>query len=464
MIGIALLAATLSVTPSPTDCMLKGRSPRITAEIQPAADVADVRVYFRRSGEVEPYAVQMALAQGVFEARLPKPNDTGLLLYFIEVVGQDGSVRRTPEMQATVVSKVTACPAGATIAQDVDADDVIVLSRGSKKPKGFGGIAQVVPIERGSAQPPAAATPMMTAPAPTAERVVRPRPTPAAPSRSVAAEPAPERAAAVQSVAPPPAPIQGTGQGDDYRVGPGDILKVMVYGHDDLTQVVTVQTDGTFTFPLIGRVVASGVTLRDLQRSLVTALGKSYVRNPQVTVVVQEYHSQSVFVVGEVARPGTYALEGETTVVEILAKAGPTASAGHEVVIVRPLSAVNGPMLPTEVDASGATAEVIRVNVREIRMGKLDQNVLLRPRDTIFVSEAAKVFVSGEVKSGGAFTFNPGMTVRQAISMAGGFTPEASSGRVRVVRAVDGKMREVKVKLDEPVQAGDTVVVKSKLF
>ena len=91
-------------------------------------------------------------------------------------------------------------------------------------------------------------------------------------------------------------------------------------------------------------------------------------------------------------------------------------------------------------------------------------NVALRPNDTVFIPQAPKVFVSGEVRNPGAYPFSPGTTVRQAISLAGGLSEDGSSGRIRVVRQVEGKTTQLKIKLDEPVLPGDTIVVKAKLF
>lgn len=266
----------------------------------------------------------------------------------------------------------------------------------------------------------------------------------------------------------PSAPVKDTKDAKDYLIGAEDILKVTVYGHDDLTQTVVVQSDGTFVFPLIGRLKASELSPKELERKIVVLLSQGFIRNPQVTVVVQEYRSKTVFVVGEVSRPGTYPLSGNRNIVEILSRAGPlTAAAGSEVVVVRPLAEVTGPILPTEV-GDGATAkklaEVIRVNVRDIQAGDLEKNVLLQPNDTVFVPQAPKVFVSGEVRTPGAYPFLPGTTVRQAISLAGGLTSDGSSGRIRVVREVEGKTKEVKIKLDDPIEPGDTIVVKAKLF
>lgn len=271
--------------------------------------------------------------------------------------------------------------------------------------------------------------------------------------------------------APVPSPTPSPGEVKDYQIGAEDILKVTVYGHEDLTQTVVVQSDGTFVFPLIGRVKASDLSLKELERKIVVLLSQGFIRNPQVTVVVQEYRSKTVFVVGEVSRPGTYPLSANRNIVEILSRAGPlTAAAGAEVIVVRPLAEVSGPILPTEV-GSGAEggpakkqAEVIRVNVRDIQAGDLEKNVILQPNDTVFVPQAPKVFVSGEVRTPGAYPYLPGTTIRQAISLAGGLTSDGSSGRIRVVRDVEGKPKEVKVKMEDLIQPGDTIVVKAKLF
>jgi polysaccharide export outer membrane protein len=267
---------------------------------------------------------------------------------------------------------------------------------------------------------------------------------------------------------PPAQPPQAVPAVVDYEIGPQDILKITVYGHEDLTQTVLVQADGTFTFPLIGRVHADGLTTKQLEQKVATLLAKGFIRNPQVTAVVQEFRSKTVFVVGEIARPGTYPLSGRTTLVEILAKAGPiTQNAGAEVIVVRPRpgTSVEGPVLPTQVEAATEkAAEVIRVNVRDLQSGALDQNVDLQPNDTVFVPQAPKVFVSGEVRNPGAFAWFPGMTARQLISLAGGLTPEGSDGRLKIVHERDGKTREDGIKLDAAVSAGETLVVRRKLF
>lgn len=283
-------------------------------------------------------------------------------------------------------------------------------------------------------------------------------------SLALAALVAPVIALAQDSPTTPPAVA-------DYEIGARDILKITVYGHEDLTQTVLVQADGTFTFPLVGRVLAEGLTPKQLEQKITTLLAKGFIRSPQVTVVVQEFRSKTIFVVGEVARPGTYPLSGKLTLVEVLALAGPvTANAGAEVIVVRPKPgiAVDGPVLPAQIDGTAApvapNAEVFRINVRNLQTGEIAQNLELKPNDTVFVPQAPKVFVSGEVRTPGAYAWFPGLTARQLISMAGGLTPEGSNGRLKVVRVRDGKTHEDGIKLDEPVKAGESLVVRRRLF
>ena len=286
--------------------------------------------------------------------------------------------------------------------------------------------------------------------------------------------PPPRAAAPPPPVAAPALPESrpaGTA-GRDYRIGPGDVLHVTVYGHDDMNLAVVVQPGGSFLFPLVGSVPAAEATPQEVEARIKARLAKGLIRDAQVTVVVQEYRSKVVYVVGEVSRPGTYPLAGQTSVVELLARAGPLSpSAGSDVVIVRPTAPVDRPVLPAEVKAPPASvgtpaarAEVLHVDVRAIQAGQIEKNLGLRAGDTVFVPQAARIFVTGEVRNPGAFPFSAGITVRQAVSLAGGFTEDASKGSARVVRQVARKPRTVKIKLDDPMEPGDTVIVKATLF
>jgi len=248
----------------------------------------------------------------------------------------------------------------------------------------------------------------------------------------------------------------------DYVVGPQDILTITSYDQADLSGKFTVEADGTFTYPLIGRFKAGGLTIRQVEESLKKRLkDEGYFRNPQVTVAIDTYKSQKVFIVGEVRTPGTYPLSGDMSLVEAIARAGSTLpSASGEAVIVHAGENASEPTMPTADDK-----DVVRVNLRELENGSLSQNAVLKDGDTIFVPRAQSVYVFGQVKNPGAYNLQQqNTTVLQALSLAGGVTDRGSTGRIQIIRIVKGEKKEIKVKLTDLVQPGDTVVVRERFF
>ncbi len=107
----------------------------------------------------------------------------------------------------------------------------------------------------------------------------------------------------------------------DYRLGAGDKIRIEVYKEPQLSQSLQIRPDGKITMPLIGDLVASGLTPVQLRDQLTTSF-KDYVNNPVVTVMVVEALASSVYIMGEVNKPGTIALAGPTTVLQALAMAG----------------------------------------------------------------------------------------------------------------------------------------------
>jgi polysaccharide biosynthesis/export protein len=248
----------------------------------------------------------------------------------------------------------------------------------------------------------------------------------------------------------------------DYVIGPQDVLTIQIYDQADLGGKYSVEADGTFSFPLIGRVRAGGQTLRSLEGELKSKLADGYFRNPQVTVAIEQYRSQRVFVMGEVRQPGPVPLTGGMTLIEALARAGSTTStASGEVAIVRTSQEdVRGPVLPDQNTGS----EVFRASIRELEGGALSQNLELRDGDTVFVPRAETIYVFGQVRTPGAYGVQANMTVLQALSLAGGVTEHGAIGRVRVARTENGAKKEIKVKLTDLVRPGDTVIVPERFF
>jgi polysaccharide export outer membrane protein len=257
--------------------------------------------------------------------------------------------------------------------------------------------------------------------------------------------------------------VSSWAQETEYRVGAGDVLDITLWNQASVSGQFRVESDGTLTFPLVGRIEATGRTPRELETELQRKLADGYFKHPQVTVEVEKYRSQRVFVVGEIAKPGTYPLTGETSLIEIIAEAGPLGtSAAGEVVIVRSRAngGVRGPVLPDQI--AGTTT--IRIDVQQLKNGTLPSGVALRDGDTLFVPRSETIYVFGQVRNPGAYPLQKGTTVLQALSLAGGVTNRASIGRLQIVREKDGQKRESKAMLDDLVMPGDTIVVRERFF
>jgi polysaccharide export outer membrane protein len=264
----------------------------------------------------------------------------------------------------------------------------------------------------------------------------------------------------------PPPPAQASSSSIEYVVGPQDRLSITVVDEPTLSKLVTVGADGSFDYPYIGLVKAGGLAVRTIQQDITARLKEKYLRNPQVAIEVETYRSQVVYVWGQVKNPGAVTLMGNINLTEALAKAGsPTPDAGSYIEINRRPRGVTGTTettpKPTD-DAKPAPPE--RISMADLQSGRA-QNIMLADGDTIFVPKAETFFVTGYVKNGGPFLHAAGMTVSQAISMAGGITEKGSRSRIRITRVVDGRQAVIKdVKLEDPVQPGDSVEVLSRLF
>src|SRR5467141_1946361 len=108
----------------------------------------------------------------------------------------------------------------------------------------------------------------------------------------------------------------------DYRVGVGDKIEISVFGHDDMTRLGEVRSDGTINFPLLGDVKVAGRTVTQIDSDVTRALSQEYLVAPEVNVDVKEYKSQWVTLMGEVRTPGRYVLRRNMRLIDLLAEAG----------------------------------------------------------------------------------------------------------------------------------------------
>src|SRR5580698_9065976 len=112
-------------------------------------------------------------------------------------------------------------------------------------------------------------------------------------------------------------------QSEDYRIGPEDVVKISVFDHPELSVEARVSKSGNITFPLLGVVKVADSSARKVEENLVQRLESGgYVRRPQVSVLISEYQSQKVSVMGQVLKPGQYALTKSSRLMDLLAQAG----------------------------------------------------------------------------------------------------------------------------------------------
>ena len=246
-----------------------------------------------------------------------------------------------------------------------------------------------------------------------------------------------------------------------YRVGPGDLLELNVFQVEELSQTVRVSEDGSITLPLLGRVLAEGLTQEGVVQKLTGLLQAKYVKNPQVTIFIKEYKNQQVAVIGAVEKAGSYELVGRKNLLQIISMAGGfSETAGNEIFILRE-------------GADGATSTVA-IDLKDLLVnGNQKLNIPIEPNDVINVpvDREIRVFVMGRVTRPGAITakLSEGVTLLQAIADAGGMAEGARESKITITRKDKaGKEQKIRVNLrsiikgkrkDVVLQEGDVVYV-----
>ncbi len=159
----------------------------------------------------------------------------------------------------------------------------------------------------------------------------------------------------------------------DTSLGVGDTFEVRVYGENDLSGIYRVGAEGTITFPLAGLIEVQGLDPQALAKRIADRLRDGILRSPQVTVLVKEQNSKKIYIMGQVAKPGTIIYTPSMSVVEAI-----TLSGGFT-----PLAAKND---TTVTRYAAGSKSIVKCPVDDISQGKA-QNIYLRPGDIISVPE-----------------------------------------------------------------------------
>ena len=226
------------------------------------------------------------------------------------------------------------------------------------------------------------------------------------------------------------------------KLGPGDTVRVTVFGQPDLSTEARLSERGTIDMPLVGPMKIGGATPGDAAKAIAGALKKGeFLKAPQVSVALTTVRSRQVSVLGLVVHPGRYPLEeAHLKLPDIIAAAGGVAAGGAD------------------------SVTVIRDGEAR-KVSTLAKDFELKGGDTVYVDRAPVFYIYGEVTRSGAYPVTQNMTVMQAISVGGGITPRGSDRRVKLRRAgADGKVVEKDASLQDIVKADDVIFVKESIF
>jgi protein involved in polysaccharide export with SLBB domain len=247
------------------------------------------------------------------------------------------------------------------------------------------------------------------------------------------------------------APITSIPVSNDYIIGPGDEVKVLMWGRLDAFYTLAVDSEGVINYPKVGPLTVAGLTFGEL-KELIRAKAES-ITGVNVNVSMGKLRTIQIFVLGEVNSPGLYTVSSLATVTNaLLASGGPTAL---------------GSLRKVELKRHGKTITVIDLYAFLLR-GDTSADMRLMPGDSIFIPQTGPmVAVSGNVKRPAIYEMMDDRTLQSAIDLAGGLRPRAYNQRIQIERAFQNRVQivldisydELQQKKPIPLMDGDLIRV-----
>lgn len=242
-----------------------------------------------------------------------------------------------------------------------------------------------------------------------------------------------------------------------YRLGEGDELTIEVWGRPELSGRHVIGPDGQVGIPVVGNVRLAGLSREEAVKEITKSLQRYYTV-PSVTLRVDRYTSNRVFVLGRVASPGELHFDVPPTLLEAIARAGslPIGGIGAEKAALTRCAVLRGRDIMVWVDLKGL-----------LKDGNLAMNLRLQRNDVVYIPDADDqlVYVMGEVQRPGAFHLTPEMSFLDALSQAGGLTENAASNRMHIIRPSQGERSRIELMsfltpdptLNFPLEEGDII-------
>jgi polysaccharide export outer membrane protein len=240
---------------------------------------------------------------------------------------------------------------------------------------------------------------------------------------------------------------------DDMQLGPGDMLKISVYGNPDLAVETRVNDEGVISYPLVGEIKVGGLSPSAAERKIADLLESGgFLKKPHVNLLVTVMQSQQLSVLGQVNKPGRFPVDGKRSLTDILAMAGGlNADAADKVTLIRTR---DGKTSKESIDLLAIVRSTDGANNPELLAG-----------DVIYVERAPRFYIYGEVQKPGSYRLENDMNILQALSVGGGLSNRGTERGVRVKRRdTNGVLQVLDVKQDDMVRTDDVIYVKESFF
>jgi polysaccharide export outer membrane protein len=261
---------------------------------------------------------------------------------------------------------------------------------------------------------------------------------------------------------------------DDYKLAPRDVIEVIVQDAPELSVNYTISSSGIIALRFLGPTPVAGKTTDEVSKIITDGLRGRYLRDPKVYVSVKQYNSRTFFIQGAVRNPGVYVVSGRPSLFRLLTIAGGLQENHGLVAYIFREVKPKPEKLETGVSQNGDDKkfkeiineakgtdqeavvegepdyELISANIGGMLRGRLDNNVIIQPGDVVYVPPADVFYIAGEVKAPGQFQLRQGITLRQAISLAGGTLFKAKLGKGIIFRTdpITGNFTELPVEID----------------
>lgn len=246
----------------------------------------------------------------------------------------------------------------------------------------------------------------------------------------------------------------GAAWADDIKLGPGDVLKISVYGNPDLSVDTRVNDIGVISYPLVGAIEVGGLAPSAAEKKIAGLLESGgFIKKPHVNIIVSVMESQQISVLGQVNKPGRLPIDtGKSSLTDVLAMAGGvSAEAADTVTLIRV--------------RDGKTQRQVIDLLDIVRSSDSSKNPDLYPGDTLYVERAPRFYIYGEVQRPGSYRIERGMDVVQALSVGGGLSARGTERGVRIKRRDEsGETQTIPGNLADKVKADDVIYVKESFF